>query len=127
MRYRASAQRALGPCAAPRPAGGGRRGGGIRSFSLQEPGCGHLCNLGPFRGRPAPFRTMSRRFTVTSLPPAGPAGTSDPESQRHPAAGLRHLSGEDAKGRGRRGAGPTDMGAGLWRGVGGAPLGGQVL
>lgn len=43
---------------------------------------------------------MSRRFTVTSLPPAGPAGTSDPESQRHPAAGLRHLSGEDAKGDG---------------------------
>uniref|UniRef100_A0A8C7AQD4 Uncharacterized protein n=1 Tax=Neovison vison TaxID=452646 RepID=A0A8C7AQD4_NEOVI len=38
---------------------------------------------------------MSRRFTVTSLPPAAPAGTSDLESHPHSATGLRHLSGED--------------------------------
>ncbi|KAK2497617.1 hypothetical protein MC885_010111 [Smutsia gigantea] len=40
---------------------------------------------------------MSRRFTVTSLPPAGPAGTPDPESHQRLTADLRHLSGEDAK------------------------------
>lgn len=53
---------------------------------------------------------MSRRFTVTSLPPAAPAGTSDLESHPHSAAGLRHLSGEDAKGRGRRGRGLPEWG-----------------
>lgn len=40
-------KRALGPCAAPRLAGGSGRGmGGIRSFCLLEPGCGHLCDPG---------------------------------------------------------------------------------
>uniref|UniRef100_A0A8C5VA65 Solute carrier family 12 member 5 n=1 Tax=Microcebus murinus TaxID=30608 RepID=A0A8C5VA65_MICMU len=38
---------------------------------------------------------MSRRFTVTSLPPAGPAGTRDPESRRH--SDPRRLPGEDVK------------------------------
>lgn len=64
-----------------------------------------MCDLGPYRRRPAPFRTMSRRFTVTSLPPAAPAATPDFESHPQPAAKLRHLSGGDAKGRGRRGRG----------------------
>ncbi|XP_058893728.1 solute carrier family 12 member 5 isoform X4 [Kogia breviceps] len=43
---------------------------------------------------------MSRRFTVTSLSPAAPAGTSDSESHLHSAADLHRLSGEDAKGDG---------------------------
>ncbi|KAI2595136.1 solute carrier family 12 member 5 [Homo sapiens] len=40
---------------------------------------------------------MSRRFTVTSLPPAGPARSPDPESRRHSVADPRHLPGEDVK------------------------------
>lgn len=67
---------------------------------------------------------MSRRFTVTSLPPAGPAGTPDRQSHRHSAADICHLSAEDAKGRGRRG-GACRSGAG--QGRGGATVGGPSV
>lgn len=60
---------------------------------------------------------MSRRFTVTSLPPAGLAGTPDRESHRRSAANIRQLSGEDAKGRGRKGRG-LPGGAGQEKGAG---------
>uniref|UniRef100_A0A8C6HV81 Uncharacterized protein n=1 Tax=Mus spicilegus TaxID=10103 RepID=A0A8C6HV81_MUSSI len=40
---------------------------------------------------------MSRRFTVTSLPPAASAASADPESRRHSVADPRR-SGKDVKG-----------------------------
>lgn len=89
-----------------------RRAGKL--LALQQPGCGHLCD-------PAAPRAMSRRFTVTSLPPAAPAAAADPESRRHSVADPRRLPREDVKGRGRRGrdcrgrderAGPLQGGAG---------------
>ncbi|CAH6776784.1 Slc12a5 [Phodopus roborovskii] len=40
---------------------------------------------------------MSRRFTVTSLPPAAPAAATDPESRRHSVADPRWLPREDVK------------------------------
>ncbi|KAM7326868.1 hypothetical protein ACRRTK_013235 [Alexandromys fortis] len=40
---------------------------------------------------------MSRRFTVTSLPPVAPAAAADPESRRHSVADPRRLPREDAK------------------------------
>uniref|UniRef100_A0A0J9YUW1 Solute carrier family 12, member 5 n=1 Tax=Mus musculus TaxID=10090 RepID=A0A0J9YUW1_MOUSE len=41
---------------------------------------------------------MSRRFTVTSLPPAASAASADPESRRHSVADPRRLPREDVKG-----------------------------
>lgn len=75
---------------------GARRAGKL--LALQQPGCGHLCD-------PAAPRAMSRRFTVTSLPPAASAASADPESRRHSVADPRRLPREDVKGRGRGGAG----------------------
>lgn len=81
---------------------GARRAGKL--LALQQPGCGHLCD-------PVAPRAMSRRFTVTSLPPAAPAVAADPESRRHSVADPRRLPREDVKGRGRRGAGLPGGGA----------------
>lgn len=115
-------------------ASGGRlaRNGGNPLFLSPRARLRPLVRSGPYCSRPGPFRTMSRKFTVTSLPPAGPAGTPDRESHRDSAAEILHLSGEDAKGRGRRGRGLPEW-AGRQRGCdhggrvfcwgGGAPRG----
>ena len=94
--------------------GGGQREGDGGDPLFLPPGARlrPLVRSRPYRGRLARFRTMSRRFTVTSLPPAGPSRTPDPQSHRHSAADICHLSAEDAKGRGRRG-GACRSGAGL--------------
>jgi hypothetical protein len=81
---------------------GARQAGKL--LALQQPGCGHLCD-------PAAPRAMSRRFTVTSLPPAASAASADPESRRHSVADPRRLPREDVKGRGR-GGGAGQLGAG---------------
>lgn len=92
-------------------------------MALPQPSCGHLCD-------PAAPRAMSRRFTVTSLPPAASAASADPESRRHSVADPRRLPREDVKGRGRGGrdrggrgerAGPLQSGAGP--GLGEGPAG----
>lgn len=100
---------------------GSRRAGKL--LALQQPGCGHLCD-------PAAPRDMSRRFTVTSLPPAAPAAAAaDPESRRHSVADPRRLPREDVKGRGRRGRGCRGAGreGGATAGWGGAWAGRGVL